>query len=168
MTGYRIKGARRAFTLVELLIVLAVLGVVGMVGSLSLSAMSHQTARREAERAMHWLYGVLLRADQSGKKFSLSVKGKTALVVDWEDASEQLEASRGCSFKRQERQGSNLGTGKLFVTYSPAWGTFTSALTVQVQGPGEDVFFLILSGQGKVRISPSSQLDTEETMGTTF
>ena len=82
MTRYRDRGARRAFTLVELLVVLAVLVVLGMVGGLGVSALARQTARREAERAMHWLYGVLLRADRTGRKFSLRVQERNALVVD--------------------------------------------------------------------------------------
>ena len=162
MTRYRDRGARRAFTLVELLVVLAVLVVLGMVGGLGVSALARQTARREAERAMHWLYGVLLRADRTGRKFSLRVQERNALVVDWQDASERLEAGRGCSF---ERRGSASDIAETYVTYSPVWGTFTSALTVKVRGPGGDLFFLILSGQGKVRISPSPQLDKEETEG---
>lgn len=161
MAGYRDKGARRAFTLVELLVVLAVLVVLGMVGGLGVSALVRQTARLEADRAMHWLYGVLLRADRTGKKFTIRVQ-KTALVVDWRDASERLEAGRGCSY---ERQGSASDMAETYIIYSPAQGTFTSALTVQVRGPGGDLFFLILSGQGKVRISPSPQLDKEETEG---
>ena len=165
MTGYRDKGTRRAFTLAELLVVLAVLGVLGMAGSLGVSAMSRQTAKREAERAMHWLYSVLLRADRTGRKFSLHVEGISALVVEWEDASERLEASRGCSF---ERQGIVSGMTGLFVTYSPVGGTFTSALTVQVRGPGGDLFFLILSGQGKVRVSPTSRMNAEEIEGITI
>lgn len=161
MTKYRDRGTHRAFTLVELLVVLAVLVVLGMVGGLGVSALARQTARLEADRAMHWLYGVLLRADRTGKKFTIRVQ-KTALVVDWRDASERLEAGRGCSF---ERRGSASDIAETYVTYSPVWGTFTSALTVQVRGPGGDLFFLILSGQGKVRISPSPQLNKEETEG---
>ena len=151
--GQMVRGrARRAFTLVELLVVLAVLGALGTMGGLGLNTLARQTARREADRAMHWLYSVLLRADRMRKPFSLRVEGKTALAVEWRGMTERLEASGGCSFKRI---GSVSGEAGTVVFYSPVWGTFTPALTVQVQGPGGDAFFLILSGQGKVRISDS-------------
>ncbi|MCR4819406.1 MAG: prepilin-type N-terminal cleavage/methylation domain-containing protein [Fretibacterium sp.] len=162
MTEYLNRRTRRAFTLLELLVVLAVLGVLGMAGGLGVSALARQTARREAERAMHWLYGVLLRADRTGRKFSLRVQEGKALIVDWEDSSERLEATRGCSFERRD---SISGIEEAFVTYSPVWGTFTPALTVQVRGAGGDLFFLIISGQGKLRVSPSPWQNEEETKG---
>ncbi|MCR5347469.1 MAG: type II secretion system GspH family protein [Fretibacterium sp.] len=156
MKGYRAQRAHRAFTLTELLVVVAVLAILGTMGSLGMSALTRQTAKQEAERAMHWLYSVLLRADRTGRKFSLRVEGETDLVVEWRGAPERLAASVGCSFKRRGRVVGEAGT---FVTYSPVWGTFTPALTVQVGGPGGDVFFLILSGQGKVCISDSPPQD---------
>ena len=160
MTGYGGSGAPvrkrgrggRAFTLVELMITLALLGLLGTAVGLGVGALTRQTARREAELAMHWLYGVLLRADRMGRQFSLRVQGGTALVVDWGTGGERLEASGGCSFSRL---GNATGRAGDPIVYSPVWGTFTPALTLQVRGPGGDTFFLLLSGQGKLRLSGS-------------
>ena len=146
-----------AFSLVEILVVLAVLGTVG---AASFGVITWRpSARYEAERAMSWLYGILARADNNGVSFVLKLNSNvraSGLIADWENNGVNVEtwdAGEGCTLKREF----SGGTSK--VIYSPQWGTFTPALTVEFTGGGGDIFYLIISGQGRLRISEKPSTD---------
>ncbi|MBR1671576.1 MAG: prepilin-type N-terminal cleavage/methylation domain-containing protein [Fretibacterium sp.] len=143
--GRRFIPRRAAFTLVEALIALAVLGLMGAMGATV--AWGRRTGEREADRAMRWLYSFLARSDRTGMSFSLEVEPRR-LTVTWKQTGEAegLDASEGCSFQRRARTGPSS-------LYSPQWGTFTPALTLEVTGARGDAHYLILSGQGRVRTS---------------
>lgn len=148
---WRMKSARRAFSLAEVLIVLAILAALG--GSvLSVGAIwGRPTAAKEADRAMRWLYGVVARADLAGRPFDLRVdEGAQSLQVRWEKppSVEQLPVHSSCILRRFF-----AGSAMVNSHYAPQWGTFSSALTVLVRDAEGGRHFLILSGQGQIRTS---------------
>lgn len=111
-----------------------------------------QTAHREAEKALHWLENIFIRADREGRALDLSVESGTnsRLIALWKAApSEELRASPGCAF-----QSLNAPSGPL-PTYSPQWGSLTPALTIQVSDAQGNIHYLFLSGQGRLRTSSS-------------
>lgn len=141
--------ARRAFSLAEILIVLTILAALS--GSvLSVRAIwGRPTAAQEADRAMRWLYGVVARADLSGRPFGLGVdEDAQCLQVRWEKprSVERLPARSGCTF-----QWLGVGSATVDSHYAPQWGTFSAALTVLVRDAEGRRHFLILSGQGQIR-----------------
>ncbi len=147
------KGRKQpAFSLIEILVVLTLLAVIGTAG-LGVIRWA-PTARREAEQSMSWLYSILARSDRSGVSFSLRVETNEihpGIVAVWDrkDAEEERwDAGKGVSLRRVAS-----GGGPSRIIYSPQWGTFTPALTVKVTGSKGDVAYLILSGQGRVRVS---------------
>ena len=144
---------RAAFTLAEILIVLMIMGMLGGTWA-AVGAWGRQTAAREADRAMRWLYGVLLRADNRGRSFYLSVTS-SYLMVTWlaPHATERLEASEGCSFERRAGPDWRGGAYDTETVYSAQWGTFTPSMTVRVTDAHSGVHYLILSGQGRARTS---------------
>ena len=145
-----------AFSLVQILVVLAVLGTGGAANFGVITW--RPSARHEAERAMSWLYGILARADNNGMSFVLKLNSSglaSGLIADWGNNGVNVEtwnAGEGCKLNRVP-----VGTSK--VIYSPQWGTFTPALTVKFTGGGGDVHYLIISGQGRLRISEKPSTD---------
>ena len=144
---------RAAFALAEILIVLMIMGMLGGTWA-AVGAWGRQTAAREADRAMRWLYSVLLRADNRGRSFYLSV-ASSYLAVTWQapHATEMLEASEGCSFEHRAGPDWHGGAHVSEIVYSAQWGTFTPGMTVRVTDARGDVRYLILSGQGRARTS---------------
>lgn len=141
-----LRGKRRGFTLAELLTALVIMGILAGLGA---TLRRPVTARSEAERAMRWLYGVILRSDRTGRSFTLRVPGPIEVTWNRTGEVESLEAARGCSFVRSTMKR----------TWSAQWGTLTPALTAEVRGPGRDRYYLIVSGQGRIRISDSPPED---------
>lgn len=163
-----------AFSLVEFLVVVIIMAAAA--GTIFLGVnkkIFRQTARREADLVMRKIYNAVLRADYSGIKFRLYASPAYAnyISVRWGKLNEFLDdanninnqinqvnknnqteiitASEGCSFK-------NLNSaGGYFMTYDPQWGTLTPALTLAIKDYNENLYYLIISGQGRIRISPN-------------
>ena len=148
-TGFRVnfRRGRAAFSLIELLIVLTLLAAVG---TITWGIRWTPSARLVAERAQSWLYGVLAQSDRSGLPFSLRVEARSRLAALWSKGggTETWRVVEGCSLRRLASAG-----GPSDIAYSPQWGTFTPALTLEIVGSGGDVHYLILSGQGRIRTS---------------
>ncbi len=110
---------------------------------------------------MRWLYSVMVKADQTGQPFTLRVGTGDAsyLMATWGKLGnvETLETQGGCRFiqRRDLTPGNSSLVG---ATYSPQWGTFTSALTVEVSSSrGDAPHYLFLSGQGRIRTSATAR-----------
>lgn len=147
-------GSRAAFTLFELLAVLAILSMLGALGWSAARLGGIRSAEREADRTMRWIYRLIARADRTGQPFVLMANSHAELSTisaSWQDSlrSDRLEATEGFLFRR-------IAGGRVFESvYSPQWGTFTPALTLRVRGPDGDEHYLIVSGQGRIRTSPT-------------
>lgn len=146
-----------AFTLVELLISTTIIGIVSGAAMIAFGRFSLQiTPKREAERALNWLYLTTEKAENAGRSFSIYIKnGSLAVLMNGDGEPETLRSSEGCSFRRQGSGGDSLRS-----VYSAQWGTFTPAMTIEVSG-GAPNSYIILSGQGRMRISDSPP-DLEE------
>ncbi len=157
MIGTKGRG-RRAFTLVEILAVLVVVGFAG--AGVALRLRERHSPEHEADRAMRWLYNIITKADRTGQSFTLRVGegSSSCLLANWGvlHSTDRLDAQGGCVYKRLV---AFLGGNKSIagVTYSPQWGTFSSALTLEVANPGSGArHYLIISGQGRLRTSPTA------------
>ena len=147
-----------AFSLIEVLVVMLILAVIGAASFTVV--MRRPSAKYEAEQAMRWLYSILARSDSRGVSFALRLDSSAlhpGLTADWENKGvnvDRWDAGEGCRLKRVFS-----GGGTSAIMYSPQWGTFTPALTVEVTGGRGDVYYLIVSGQGRLRISETPPTD---------
>lgn len=157
----------RAFTLIELLISITIIGIVSGAAMIAFGRFgSYTTAKREAERAVRWLYFVMERAENDGRSFSIYIDDDSITVLmkprgNMQSAGgnkpELLRISDGFSFM-------SLGGGSARTVYSAQWGTFTPAMTIRVSRTDERIRsqegdrrqYIILSGQGRIRISDSA------------
>ena len=139
------------FSLIELLIALLIL--TAMAGSILLNFRDFNkvSAEQEADRIMRWLYNIMLRADYSDKKFELTAFQSFSdnIYIKFYGAAEPeyLYASSGCKFKNNNSTSSMI--------YEPQWGTLTPSLTLQIQDYKNNLYYLIISGQGQIRTSDS-------------
>lgn len=135
---------RRGFTLAELIV-----GVVVMIVTLGVATMSlrstDQTARREAERVVAYIYRQIDMADRIRKDFTMTV-GTSSITINWgglhsEDTS--FKASDGCSYNLQ---------GVRYYRFNIH--RFTSGATITVQDAnGGKCDITIASTEGRIKIS---------------
>ena len=141
----------KAFTLAELLIALLILTVSAGMFLLNIKDFNKIDSKREADRAMRWFYNIMQRADHTGEKFELSVplNLNEYIYIQWAKSlnKEFLYASEGCLFKNYNSAFS--------MTYAPQWGTLTPGLTLEIKDYKNNLYYLIISGQGQIRISDS-------------
>ena len=143
--------ARRAFSLAEILIVLTILAALS--GSvLSVGAVwGRPTAAQEADRAMRWLYGVVARADLSGRPFGLGVdEDAQCLQVRWEKprSVERLPARSGLDVEPRGPVPAGAQVGPVLPRPARQERSVDDQLRAQVQvlhhrhvrlkGPGDD------------------------------
>lgn len=100
---------------------------------------------------MRKIYNIFLRADYTGRSFRLEAKPDLTnyIIVTWIDTSEseKILATKGCYFRNLNR------VGGYEIKYYPDTKTVTPALTLEVTGTAGDLYYLIISGQGRIRIS---------------
>ncbi|MBQ4418171.1 MAG: prepilin-type N-terminal cleavage/methylation domain-containing protein [Synergistaceae bacterium] len=140
----------KAFTLAELLIALLILTVSAGMFLLNIKDFYKIDSKHEADRLMRWFYNIMQRSDHTGEKFSLtiSISFDDHILIEWNKSlkSEFLYASKGCQFR-------NRGFNPMI--YAPQWGTLTPGLTLEIKDYKNNLYYLIISGQGQIRISDS-------------
>lgn len=148
--------SKKAFTLVELLIAILIIAA-----SWSIAATltpKGQTAKREAERLAMLLEKTMAQAIRTHVGFALIFdsnhsekitirQGKASNALEAE--SEFIVASEGCSF---DRKNSNNELQKTLY-YSAVHGTMSPGVTIQINNAPEPPHYVIISGQGRVRMS---------------
>ncbi len=140
---------RSGFSFAELLIVLLIISA-GFYFTVKIDIRS-QTAEREADRLMRKIYNIFLRADYTGQKVTLTAEPRLNdyIIVLWRNPykEEKVTATDGCYFKNLNSSGGHE------MIYEPQWGTLTPAVQLEVTGTKGDKYYLIISGQGRIRIS---------------
>ncbi|MBQ3347689.1 MAG: type II secretion system protein [Synergistaceae bacterium] len=138
---------RRAFTLTELIVGVVVMIVTLGVATMSLRSMD-QTAKRETERLVAYIYRQMDKAERIHAIFTLLID-KTAVQIKWNSYTDweiEHRASDGCTYE------DNYGTKS--ITYKPTNKMFVPG-HITVSGPNGDTYYVILAGinEGRVRIS---------------
>lgn len=140
----------KAFTLAELLIALLILTASAGMFLLNIKDFNKIDSKREADRVMRWFYNIMQRSDHTGEKFSLTISTSfdDHIRIEWNKSlnKEFLYASEGCQFR-------NRGFNPMI--YAPQWGTLTPGLTLEIKDYKNNLYYLIISGQGQIRISDS-------------
>ncbi|MBQ7578736.1 MAG: type II secretion system protein [Synergistaceae bacterium] len=144
---------RKAFTMIELIIASAILAGVGVVAVLNLK-LTNQTAQREAEKVVTWLNRQIQKSDRMKQTFSFIAKksgGNYSIDLTWEDKTvEILNATPGCKYESEE-----------FI-YSVNQ-TFNKTGSIKITGSDESIYYVVISSDGRARLSANSTIGAEET-----
>ena len=146
--------AKKAMSLVELLVGLTILAVIW--GAVSMNAeVSKQTAQREAEKVHKFLTSLILRADAKRQNFNLGVQTNEIQAYFGSETFGKLDASPGCSYEWNAPSGS--------LTYYPSKGNFNNqGATITVKGRKGPYYVIIAVIGGRIRISSDSTVYSEE------
>ena len=138
---------RRGFTLAELTV-----GVVVMIVTLGVATMSlrstDQTAKREAERLVAYLYRQMDKAERAHKVFTMTVNTQS-VTINWRDGypeDNSFKASDGCSYSDKFPNGD--------VNYLANQQRFAQGGTIEVKDAnGGKCKITIASTEGRITIS---------------
>ena len=91
------RNRERGFTLIEIVTAMLVMAVIAGAAMMSITS-AKQTAKREKQRMMAYIYRLMQKADRTHKNFYIQV-ASDHLTVNWNgDVDDSFKASDGCSF----------------------------------------------------------------------
>ena len=92
------RNRKRGFTLIEIVTAMLVMAVITGAAMMSITS-AKQTAKREKQRMMAYIYRLMQKADRTHKNFNIQVVSDH-LIVNWNgDVDDSFKASGGCTFK---------------------------------------------------------------------
>ncbi|MDR1377158.1 MAG: type II secretion system GspH family protein [Synergistaceae bacterium] len=145
--------AKRAFTLVEVLLTIVILsfsaGTIGLVRSAFET--NGDLPRKEAQRLAQWLANIMTISNRSGRSFSLICPGNVTekfIEAEWQNPlrKETYTSLYGCGFIRESSVSRSI--------YSPQWNSLVPTVTIKVSR-GRAQHYVIVSQHGRVRTTPT-------------
>ncbi|MBQ3403639.1 MAG: prepilin-type N-terminal cleavage/methylation domain-containing protein [Synergistaceae bacterium] len=137
---------RRGFTVVEVLVCLVVMAIMAAAMTIA-PGTTKQTAEREAQRVMMWLYRQIDRADRLHTYFAITPDVDHILILWKGDATTQdrsFTPTAGCSYSK------NFGS----ITYNSQIKRFINGGHISVHASDGGVYYVIIAPQeGRIRIS---------------
>ena len=153
------RNKRRAFTMIELITACVILAAITAI--LVNTRMANQTAEREARKIFEWINKLTQKSNRIHQAFTLWIDSENNIMkMHWNNelttlnkVDESLNATSGCKYSPYKNISSfvyNLNN-----KYSPS-GTIT------ITGSDGSKYYVVLSPQGRARISTLEYLDEDD------